>query len=232
MSEKELEQIDPSTVGFDAVDEQPTEEPTTPPTEDTPTEDTPKTDIDETKSKLTQISTTAPTYAKIVKALKTPKTDKVLDYGCGRGVGADLLREMGYTVDTFECYPQDGFNPTFTEPSSIPNNAYDLIIINYVVNVVPQETRDEVITNAYDKLAVGGKMMVTSMNYAYINSLKKKEGNIELDDGAVLTTRGTYQKGWTPSELSSYIVGLTSGEVVDVSGGIGMVRCCVTKPTK
>jgi len=69
-----------------------------------------------------------------------------LDYGCGYGYDADHLEGCKYDPHYF---------PT------LPIGKFDTIICNYVLNVIPEEGRQEVVEHIYNLLKKGGKAYIS-----------------------------------------------------------------------
>ncbi|MGL4358355.1 MAG: methyltransferase domain-containing protein [Sarcina sp.] len=66
------------------------------------------------------------------------KGEKILDFGSGKGKDTEILRSKGYN-----CTPFDKFhdNDEISNENVCTKNNYDVIICNYVFNVI--ETKDE-----------------------------------------------------------------------------------------
>lgn len=93
--------------------------------------------------------------------------DKVLDYGCGRGEDADRLKFEKYDPHFFPNMPEDQF---------------DVVVCNYVLNVLPVEAQDELVAKILAKVKTGGKAYIT------VRRDVKKEG---------FTKTGTFQRNVT-----------------------------------
>lgn len=91
----------------------------------------------------------------------------VLDYGCGRGEDADALKFKK-------------FDPHFFP--DMPEGRFDIVVNNYVLNVLPIDKQDELIAKILAKVKVGGKAFIT------VRRDVKKEG---------FTSKGTYQRNVT-----------------------------------
>lgn len=91
----------------------------------------------------------------------------VLDFGCGRGMDADLAG--------FEKYDPHFF-------SEMPEGQFDVVVCNYVLNVLPIEKQDELVAKILSKVKAGGKAYIT------VRRDVKKEG---------FTSKGTYQRNVT-----------------------------------
>ena len=141
----------------------------------------------------TQIMTTKPTYEKALKALGNQGS--ALDFGAGRGFSS----EMG--MDTYEPFPREGFTPDYTDASAIPSGSYDRLTNLNVLNVVPLETRDGIVQDIGRVLAPGGKAIITTRGRD-VMAAKGAKGDEPM---SIVTSIGTYQKGFTQSELREYI---------------------------
>ncbi len=148
-------------------------------------------------SQRTQIAGTLPTYKK-ADALLTDLSGEgsTLDYGAGLGLSQ---RELGY--DTFEPFPREGFEPTFNSGADIPEGSYKRITNLNVLNVVPKETRDEIVKDIGRILQPDGTAIITTRGRDVLNA----KGDAGPEAMSLITSAGTYQKGFTQSELREYV---------------------------
>jgi len=123
----------------------------------------------------------------------------IIDYGCGKGADVEYLKEKGYKVVGFD----PNYRPTY---SLLVPNTYDTVLCNYVLNVVPPKIRHEILKKIHLILKCGGKAFITVRDIS-----EGKIGGTPYEDG-VITSRGTFQKLFTPKEL----VGLVSQYFDDV----------------
>jgi SAM-dependent methyltransferase len=145
----------------------------------------------------TQIAGTLPTYKKGKAHLDTHQpTGKTLDFGAGLGGGA---AEMG--ADSYEPFPREGFKPTYTKSAEIPSDSYHRVTNFNVLNVVPQNIRNTIVSEIGRVLAPGGVAIITTRGKD-VMSAKGAEGPEPMSR---LTTIGTYQKGFTTKELMGYV---------------------------
>ena len=158
----------------------------------------------------TQITSTVNTYKKIGEWLINNGMDSasILDASSGLGKGTEALREMGFDVDDVEPYPSENRNaPTFTDYNDI-DREYDIVISNAVLNVIPEDWRENILLSMADKVKTGGKMII---NVRDAKEMEKQKQKIELDDSSeILVTDKAgniraYQKGFTQSELEEWI---------------------------
>ena len=186
----------------------------------------------------TQIAGTVSTYRNIGERLKEIGfRGRILDASSGKGLGTKALREMGFDVDDVEPFPEEGYKPKYTSYDDLPGG-YDLIISNAVLNVIPEDWRNDILRKMADNLAPGGQMII-NVRGADVKTAKYKD---TLDDPLEVMVKDpktgeavSYQKGFTVKELSAYIEReLGSGYVVskataDNSGVKSGVPVIVTK---
>lgn len=146
----------------------------------------------------TQIIGTLPTYAKAAEALaERGAQGRAIDFGAGLGEGAKLL---GRDVDTYEPFAKN-WNPTFTKPEDIPTDAYGRLTNLNVLNVVPREARDEIVQHIGRVMEPGGLGVLTTRGA----DVMKAQGRPGPEPMSIITSRDTYQKGFTKQELEDYM---------------------------
>jgi SAM-dependent methyltransferase len=152
---------------------------------------------DPEKSQKTQISGTAPTYTKAKAHLDTHSAHgKVLDFGAGLGHGSHILG-----ADTYEPFPKGKFTPTYAHAADIPNDSYEKVTNFNVLNVVPPKTRKEIVKHIGRVLKSGGIALITTRGRDVLDA-KGKPGPEPM---SIVTSTGTYQKGFTTKELQQYV---------------------------
>lgn len=169
----------------------------------------------------TQIAGTKPTYEKAAKILdeSAPK-GKSIDYGAGLGVGAGAIK-----YDTFEPFPKAGFKPNFTSPEKIPSDTYSRLTNLNVLNVVPKEARDSIVKDIGRVLKPKGQAIITTRGADVMNA----KGKAGPEPTSIITTIGTYQKGFKRGELVEYLKE-TLGNGFDVEPlGLGPAGAKITK---
>ncbi|CAB4140014.1 hypothetical protein UFOVP397_50 [uncultured Caudovirales phage] len=151
-------------------------------------------------SRLTQVATTGGTYEKARDVLRERGVEgPVIDYGAGRGHGA---RALG--GDSFEPYPGPGFQPTYSDPSSIPSDAYAGLVNLNVLNVLPPEVRDEAVRNMGRVLRPQGTAVITTRG----RDVMAARGAPGPEPMSLIIGEGDtarYQKGFTQTELREYL---------------------------
>jgi len=169
----------------------------------------------------TQLGTsTIPTYSKANDMFTVE--GRTLDYGAGRGLGAEQIG-----ADTFEPFPMEGFNPTFSDSSAIPSSSYPRITSLNVLNVMPREARDQVVRDIGRILEPNGEAIITTRG----RDVMSAQGVPQSEPMSIITSRDTYQKGFTQSELREYVQD-TLGEnfeVVNAPQKIGAAGIVVRK---
>lgn len=128
----------------------------------------------------------------------------IFDYGCGRG---DDLRELeAHGLDAL------GWDPNFSPDTDKVNS--DLVNIGFVINVIEdQDERIEAVLGAWD---IADKLLVVSAmlaNESYLSQFQPYK------DG-VITSRNTFQKYFSQSELKAYIEIILEEEPIAISPGI------------
>ena len=169
----------------------------------------------------TQIAGTLPTYVKAKKELDSVKPEgKTLDFGAGLGIGAKEI-----DADSYEPFAREGFDPTFTKSTDIPSESYDKVTNLNVLNVVPKEVRDDIVKEIGRVLKPGGTAVITTRGKDVLTA----KGRKGPEENSVITTSGTYQKGFTKAELEEYVKE-TLGEGFNIKRlNLGKAGVTVTK---
>jgi SAM-dependent methyltransferase len=136
----------------------------------------------------------------VVNRLSKPlEIQSILDYGCGRGADVAYYKENGYVVGGYDNHSPFGF-------SNKPIGKFDLITINYVLNVLanPYE-RYLVLKEASQYLKENGYMLVTARSVFEIEKeAQTKNWPIYSDGYWSSTSKRTFQKGIPESEMIHY----------------------------
>lgn len=150
----------------------------------------------------TQISGTTPTYKKAANQLADVDGD-IIDFGAGLGQGAQAMGDqLGRKIHTYEPYATN-WKPDFSaaDASDVPSDAYGGLTNLNVLNVVPREARDGIVQNISRVLRDGGKGVITTRGKDVMNA----SGRAGPEPMSVITSRDTYQKGFTNPELQEYL---------------------------
>jgi 2-polyprenyl-3-methyl-5-hydroxy-6-metoxy-1,4-benzoquinol methylase len=190
--------------------------------------------VKEGKKHSTQIATTVGTYNKWVTWLEKNVPDfknaEVLDVGAGLGHIHKAFGNKAGVVESYEpFYDKVQYQkyagiqkPNYSEmdASDVPVGKYDVVVNNAVLNVVPSDIRESILNTIGDALKPGGIAIINAMDQGYLNSLIKKidagqSKNIKLSNTEVFVResgKNSYQKGWTPQELQSYVQDVLGNE--------------------
>lgn len=158
------------------------------------------------KRNPTQIASTVGTYRNIFNILKGQGFDgTILDASSGLGIGTETGRkEFGFKVEDIEPFPGEDYNPMYRDYSAL-DKQYDAIISSAVLNVLPQDQRDALVSKMGQLLKPGGRMYITTRSKD-VDTLAKSGKNIRLGDMEwIETVKGSYQKGFTNPELVAYL---------------------------
>ncbi len=154
----------------------------------------------------TQIRGTVTTYRKIYDYLKKEGfKGTILDASSGLGYGTRAgIEEYGFNVEDIEPFPDSDYSPKYTDYSTL-NKKYDVIISNAVLNVLPQDQRDALVAKMGEMLNVGGRLFI-NVRGDDVNTLSSNPKNVRIGDMEwYVDSTGSYQKGFTRSELIAYL---------------------------
>ena len=154
-------------------------------------------------ARKTQIASTLGTYKKAGAMFdKAGVQGKALDFGAGLGKGT---AEIGKDAESYEPYPREDFKPNYIDATKIPSNSYSRIVNLNVLNVVPNveghRIRDEIVRQIGRVLAPGGMALITTRGKDVL-TIKGTPGEEPM---SMISSIGTYQKGFTGKELKEYV---------------------------
>jgi SAM-dependent methyltransferase len=190
-------------------------------------------------SASTQIAGTVPMYRKAIQHLMEtmPHATSVLDYGAGLGLGADAMRAAlpeGVTVHSYEPSPgrwQGATPPTYTDDAQI-NRKYDLITNTNVLNVLPRSIRDDVVRDIGDKLAPGGRALVTTRGWSGDVAATRNATPADEPNAIFVQRPGqppVFQKGFSTPELLNYVGNLLGKEYSVAPAPFGKAGVLITR---
>lgn len=147
---------------------------------------------------MTQIIGTLPTYRKADEMLaKRGATGRGIDFGAGLGEGAKVMRGR---FETYEPFAKD-WRPTYSSAEEVPSEAFNRLTNLNVLNVVPPSVRDEIVQNIGRVMEPGGLGVLTTRG----KDVMSAKGRPGPEPMSIITSRDTYQKGFTPTELQEYL---------------------------
>ena len=109
---------------------------------------------------------------------------------------------MSGEFQTFEPFHQNKWQPDFVNPKDIPSDAYGRLVNLNVLNVLNPEARAEAVKNMGRVMQPGGTGIVTTRG---MDVMRTKSGHPGPEPTSFVTGKGTYQKGFTPTELEDYL---------------------------
>lgn len=130
----------------------------------------------------------------------------LFDYGCGRGSDVRGLVEAGLTAS--------GWDPHFAP--DLPMVAADIVNLGFVINVV--ENYDERVEALQRAFNLAGRLLVVSVMLQTHGS----DRWAAFRDG-VLTSRSTFQKYYSPTELHAFISQHLHEDAIYVAPGVAFV---------
>lgn len=180
----------------------------------------------------TQRSSTRFTYRKMFDMLPDElKRGKGLDYSAGLGLGSDLLRnEFGADIESYEPFPHEKAKDiTYAGLNSLPDKLYDYIFNSAVLNVVEQDIRDAIVLDIWNHLKAGGQAIIGVRSASDVMTAKTAYVINPETAEIIDRIRGSYQKGFTPSELRTYIQSLLPEAAVTLVSGLTQVAVRIHK---
>ena len=178
-------------------------------------------------ARKTQIASTLGTYKKAGAMLdKLGAQGKSLDFGAGLGKGT---AELGKDAESYEPYPREDFKPHYIDATKIPSNSYNRIVNLNVLNVVPNveghRIRDEIVRQIGRVLAPGGIALITTRGRDVL-TIKGTPGEEPM---SMISSIGTYQKGFTNAELKEYVQSVLGDDFEVSSAKLGPAGVMIKK---
>jgi SAM-dependent methyltransferase len=178
----------------------------------------------------TQISTTAATYQKIAEDVDDDEL--VLDYASGLGAGTVAMREAGKKIKGYEPFSSPDrrvVKPDYTKQSQLKSDSYDVVVLNAVLNVVPQDTRVEILQDVYRVLKEGGRAYINLMGWTNIKGRLNNPKTKLVGPREVITGKGTFQKGYTQKGFEDFVQQVLPDAQIEKSK-FGDVKIVLRKP--
>jgi DNA phosphorothioation-associated putative methyltransferase len=172
------------------------------------------------KREATAMSTKAPSGPTIWAYRKGYIKPVIFDWGCGRGRDSNWLRSQDLEVISY-----DPFYKPDNKPDHIDFTPVQTILLNYVLNVIEDEPeRSELLKKISNVANKNTLIIVSCRSKAEIDKQSQSPLWKKYNDGFV-TSRNTFQKGFTLSELTNLCSQF--GKVIDSVelGNAGVVVC-------
>jgi len=187
-------------------------------------------DIDLSKSQLTQNARSVQVYRVAESMLEAGAVQgPVLDYGSGLGQSSQIFK--GRDLAQYEPNPKPGLKKANPKISEHPSGTWPTVVNSFVLNVVPPEVRTDILGKIAALVAPGGHAIIGTrgtdvmQDVQRILNARKKDPNAYpgariIDASTLVTSKGTYQHGFTKDELAQECEANMPGfSVVKTTGG-------------
>lgn len=155
--------------------------------------------MDAQRTQITRTSVSRPTRFIAGRFNEKLTGLRILHHGSGKAYAdTALLEELGATVTDYEPNPAD--DPAKADRKRL-KGTYDLVISNYVLNVLPPEQRDEVWGDLYSIARLAQRRRKDVVIYVTVRSFRDTSIKGQPFEDGVITSRGTFQKGYDEQEL-------------------------------
>jgi len=111
----------------------------------------------------------------------------VLDYGCGRGDDVDALKKMGIKIE--------GYDPYWKPDIRSLKKKYDVVMCNYVLNVVDKRERIAIIDKVKSLLKKNGRAYFSvrrDINKDYSTKSGTQQYVVKLDSDILFEKKSAY----------------------------------------
>ena len=112
----------------------------------------------------------------------------ILDYGCGRGADVSYLRKKGYCVD--------GYDPYYSNIDlSGKDSYYDVVLCNYVFNVLDKSEENTLMQNIMSKLKSGGKAYISVRRDSFVEGYTSRgyQRYVRLEGHSSFEKKGAFE---------------------------------------
>ena len=137
------------------------------------------------------------------------KTDRVLDYGSGKSMDCAYLDKNGITCIRYDRYYQP----------ERPVGMFDVIMCTYVLNVVPPQEQEAIVTDMMSLLKPFGRIVIAVRTPSEILR-EATEHHWECQPSGYITSRGTYQIGIDENDLIRLLVRNYPGGILQIDANV------------
>jgi len=156
---------------------------------------------------LTAIGNTKETNsARMLCAYSEKPIRNILDYGCGKLRNSNFLKGKGFNVFVFDLPSQLSKLDTseFTVVGTITENTFDAVLCSFVLNVVEQDTRKQILSNIHKTLVAGGLAFIEVRKTITAKHMEAYKDGFLVGKNTVKT----FQKVFTKNEIVALLEGL------------------------
>ncbi len=137
----------------------------------------------------------------IISAIGDIKNKRILDYGCGPGVLASVLKRLGADVKVFDiseemrrlCAQKIGAENVYSKINEIPKNSFDVIVCNLVLCIVDEKEVENISRNIKTLLKATGTAYVGFCNPKIFN-VPESVLDFRFQTGSEYEENHTYKK--------------------------------------
>lgn len=113
----------------------------------------------------------APELLRLVESRVLLPSEKVLCFGCGRGVDVAWLRARKFRVEGYDPYPPFGY-------SNEPAGKFDAVLLVYLLTrLKSDENRSTTLARAFRFVRPGGRMVIVTRNWLRLAAAAGKNGH-------------------------------------------------------
>lgn len=158
------------------------------------------------RSKLTAIGgKESPIVQKLALSRYCSEEKKILDYGAGKGRNGLHLLQLGHDVIMYDINSDHN-----CITSLFPKQEFDIVLLNYVLNVILKPTRlkvlDQIKSVCHPKTWVLVEVRgIGQIQKAILKNAKNPSTPWKMLEDGYLTSRGTFQKGYQKGELQLFL---------------------------
>ena len=118
----------------------------------------------------------------------------ILDFGCGKGFDVNFLSYLGLDIVGYDKYNEE------YKDESLLDEKYDVIVANYVLNVIPNLQEHQQVINKLRTL--GDNVYIALRNDR--KAIKQDTWQYIEEYDCYKTSKGSYQRYYTTESISRY----------------------------